>query len=143
LNDKPVKEKLKAIPRQWARWRDTLRGRPMVDLTYRIVVGVVGTVVLVVGILAIPYPGPGWAIVFLGLGILATEFEFAQRALRWVRHRYDLVMAWFGRQGLWVKVLGVVFTCAVVLLSMWLLGPLGWVAGLFGIEWSWLKSPIR
>lgn len=137
-----AKEKLKEFPRRWARWRDRLRGRRTVDLTYRIVVGIVGTAVLAVGIVTIPYPGPGWAIVFLGLGILATEFEFAQRALRWVRHRYDLVMAWFGRQGLWVKVAGVVFTCAVVVLTMWILGPLGWAAGLVGIDWAWLKSPV-
>jgi uncharacterized protein (TIGR02611 family) len=138
-----VKEKLKEVPRRWARWRDGFRHRRTVDLTYRIVVGVIGAVVLALGIIAIPYPGPGWAIVFLGLGILATEFEFAQRALKWVRHRYDLVMDWFGRQGLWVQILGIAFTCAVVLGTMWVLGPLGWVAGKVGLDWEWLKSPIR
>ena len=137
-----MKEKLKELPRKWGRWRDTLRDRRMVDLTYRIVVGVVGTVVLAVGILAIPYPGPGWAIVFIGLGILATEFDFARRALAYARRRYDEVMEWFGKQGLWLQALAVAFTCAVVLLTMWVLGPLGWVAGLVGIEWSWLQSPI-
>jgi uncharacterized protein (TIGR02611 family) len=137
-----VKEKFKEIPRKWARWRDGFRHRPTLDLTYRIVVGVVGAAVLAVGILAIPYPGPGWAIVFLGLGILATEFEFAQRALKWVRHRYDLVMDWFAHQGLWVKVLGVVFTCAVVVATLWLFGALSLVAGWVGIDWPWLKSPL-
>ena len=38
-----------------------------------------------VGILAIPYPGPGWAIVFVGLGILATEFEWARQLLAYAR----------------------------------------------------------
>ncbi|CAN5205315.1 TIGR02611 family protein [soil metagenome] len=137
-----MKEKLKELPKKWGRWRDGFRHRKTVDLTYRIVVGIIGAAVLAVGIIAIPYPGPGWAIVFLGLGILASEFEFAQRALRWVRHRYDLVMEWFGNQGLWLQVLSVAFTCAVVLLSMWLLGPLGWVARLVGIDWGWLQSPI-
>lgn len=137
-----VKEKFKEVPRKWARWRDRFRHRRTANLTYRIVVGVVGAVVLGVGIVAIPYPGPGWAIVFLGLGILATEFEFAQRALKWVRHRYDLVMDWFAEQGLWVKVLGVVFTCAVVLVSVWFLGALSWMAGVVGLDWPWLKSPI-
>lgn len=137
-----LKEKLKEVPHAWARWRDGFRHRPTVDLTYRIVVGVVGAAVLAVGIVAIPYPGPGWAIVFLGLGILATEFEFAQRALKWVRHRYDLVMGWFGRQGLWVKVLGAVFTCAVVLVTLWLFGAVSLVAGWVGIDWPWLESPL-
>ena len=138
-----MKEKIKDFPRKWGHWRDRFRHRRTINLTYRIVVGVLGAAVLAVGIIAIPYPGPGWAIVFLGLGILATEFEFAQRALKWVRHRYDLVMEWFGNQGRWVQVLGVAFTCAVVLLTMWLLGPLAWAADLVGIDWDWLQSPIR
>lgn len=128
--------------RVWARWRDTIRGRPTVDLAYRLVVGVVGTVVLAVGILAIPYPGPGWAIVFLGLAILATEFSWARRALAYTRRRYDQVMDWFKAQGLWVQALGFLFTAAVVVGTLWLLGAVSWSAGLVGIEWPWLKSPI-
>ncbi len=61
---------------------------------------------LAVGILAIPYPGPGWAIVFVGLAILATEFDWARRLLAYTRKRYDKVMAWFRRQGLWVQAHG-------------------------------------
>ncbi len=130
------------IRRRWARWRDRLRERPAAELVYRVVVAVIGLAVLAVGIVAIPYPGPGWAIVFLGLGILATEFRWAQRVLHWVRVRYDMVMAWFRRQGTWVQLLGAVFTAAIVVSTLWLLGALGWVAGLVGIEWAWLKSPI-
>ena len=128
--------------RRWARWRDRLRERPAADLTYRIVVGVVGLAVLVVGIIAIPYPGPGWAIVFLGLAILATEFSWAHRALKFVKKRYDAVMEWFGRRGWWVKALGALFTFAVVVATLWLLGALAWTANLLGIEWDWLRSPI-
>jgi uncharacterized protein (TIGR02611 family) len=128
--------------RRWARWRDGLRDRPMADITYRVVVGVVGLAVLGAGIIAIPYPGPGWAIVFVGLAILATEFEWARHALRFTRERYDRVMAWFKRQGLWVKALGVVFTVAVVVGTVWLLGALAFTAKLVGLDWPWLKSPI-
>jgi uncharacterized protein (TIGR02611 family) len=128
--------------RRWARWRDALRDRPAVDFTYRVVVGIVGLAVLGVGILAIPYPGPGWAIVFIGLAILATEFTWARLALKFTRERYDQVMAWFKRQGLWVQALGVAFTAAVVLGTLWLLGALAWAAGLVGLEQSWLKSPV-
>jgi uncharacterized protein (TIGR02611 family) len=128
--------------RRWARWRDRLRDRPKADFGYRIVVAVIGLAVLGLGILAIPYPGPGWAIVFVGLAILATEFDWARRLLAYTRERYDKVMAWFKAQGLWVQVLGAAFTAAVVLGSLWLLGVLGWAAGLVGIEARWLKSPI-
>ncbi|KWX65855.1 TIGR02611 family protein [Mycobacterium sp. NAZ190054] len=133
---------LRGLTRKWARWRDRLRDRRALDLVYRIAVGVVGLLVLGVGILAIPYPGPGWAIVFLGLAILATEFEWAHRLLGFARERYDAVMAWFKRQGLWVQALGALFTFAVVVGTLWLLGALGFAAGLFGIEYSWLDSPI-
>ena len=130
------------IRRRWARWRDRLREKPAAEFAYRIVVAVVGLAVLAVGIAAIPYPGPGWAIVFLGLGILATEFRWAQRVLHFAKMRYDAVMAWFGRQGRWVQALGVVFTAAVVFATLWLLGALGWAAGLVGVDWAWLESPI-
>ena len=128
--------------RRWARWRDRLRDRRRAEFVYRIVVGVLGLAILGVGILAIPYPGPGWAIVFVGLAILATEFDWARRLLAYTRDRYDKVMAWFKAQGLWVQVLGAAFTAAVVLATLWLLGALGWAVGLVGVEARWLKSPI-
>jgi uncharacterized protein (TIGR02611 family) len=134
--------KLQDLKRRWARWRDDLRERPTADFTYRIVVGVVGLAVLGLGILAIPYPGPGWAIVFVGLAILATEFEWAHRLLRYTRERYDRFMDWFKAQGLWVKALGFLLTAVVVAATLWLLGALGFAAGLIGLEQPWLKSPI-
>ena len=134
--------KVSELKRRWARWRDKLRDRPTADLTYRIVVGIVGLAVLGLGILAIPYPGPGWAIVFVGLAILATEFEWAHRALKYTRARYDRFMDWFKRQGLWVQVLGFLLTAAVVVGTLWLFGALSFAAGLVGLEQPWLKSPI-
>ncbi|WP_370329432.1 TIGR02611 family protein [Mycolicibacterium hippocampi] len=130
------------LTRRWARWRDGLRERRVADLTYRIAVGVVGLLVLAVGIVAIPYPGPGWAIVFVGLAILATEFDWARRMLAYARRRYDAAMDWFKQQGLWVKVLGAVFTVAITVLTLWLVGVLDWAGELVNIEHKWLDSPI-
>ncbi len=137
-----MKERTDSLRRRWAQWRERLRDRPIAELSYRVAVAVVGLAVLAVGILAIPYPGPGWAIVFVGLGILATEFSWAQRLLKWVKVRYDKVMAWFKRQGLWVQIAGFVFTMGVVMATLWLVGALGWAASLVGLDWPWLKSPI-
>ena len=130
------------LTRRWARWRDGLRERRVADLVYRLVVGVVGLLVLAVGIVAIPYPGPGWAIVFVGLAILATEFDWARRMLAYARRRYDAAMDWFKQQGLWVKVLGAVFTVAITVLTLWLVGVLDWAGELVNIEHKWLDSPI-
>ncbi len=96
------------------------------EFGYRIVVGVVGLAIFAVGIVAIPYPGPGWAIVFVGLGILATEFDWARRLLAYAKERYDRVMDWFHRQGRIVQVLGGVLTALVVAATLWLLGALDW-----------------
>ena len=93
--------------RRWARWRDALRERPAVDFTYRVVVGDRRPRGARRRNPRHPVPGPGWAIVFIGLAILATEFEWARQALKFTRERYDQVMAWFKRQGLWVQALGV------------------------------------
>jgi uncharacterized protein (TIGR02611 family) len=130
------------VKRRWARWRDRLRVRPAADFAYRIGVGVVGTLVLLVGIVAIPYPGPGWAIVFLGLAILSSEFDGAKRALRLVRARYDAVMAWFDRQHIAVKGLSAAFTGVFVVATLWLFGMVGWTADLVGLEHAWLQSPV-
>jgi uncharacterized protein (TIGR02611 family) len=130
------------MKRRWARWRDRLRERPAAEFGYRIAVAVIGLAVLAVGILAIPYPGPGWAIVFVGLAILATEFDWARRLLAYTRKRYDKVMAWFRRQGVWVQAMGVAFTGVIVVATLWLLGAVGWSAQIVGFQQEWLKSPI-
>jgi len=127
---------------RYREFRDGIAARPGADRIYRIVVGVVGTIVLLLGIVAIPYPGPGWLIVFAGLGILASEFAWAKKVLRWVRVRYDAFMEWFGRQNLVVKGIGLLFTVAVVLATLWLLGALELVAGWVGLDWAWLQSPL-
>ena len=47
----------------------------------RVLIGVVGGLVTLLGVVALIAPGPGWLIIFTGLGILATEFAWAARAL--------------------------------------------------------------
>jgi uncharacterized protein (TIGR02611 family) len=140
-----VKQKEQERPgraRRWAQWRDQLRDRPKVDFVYRVGVGIVGLVVFAVGIVAIPHPGPGWAILFVGLGILATEFEWARRLLEFANERYDKAMAWFQERHWSIQILGGIFTALVVAATLWLLGAADWTAELFGLDWPWLNSPI-
>ncbi|MFR9750276.1 TIGR02611 family protein [Nocardia sp. 004] len=116
--------------------------RPMLYLVYRAGVAVVGVTVLAVGVLAIPYPGPGWAIVFAGLGILATEFAWARGVLRWLRNRYRSGMAWYSARGPWIQVLTTVGTFVLVMVTLWVLGTFGIVGSWIGVEWEWLRSPL-
>ncbi|AUS32178.1 TIGR02611 family protein [Rhodococcus erythropolis] len=127
---------------RWERWRAGIAARPTLNLAYRIGVGVVGTIVFAAGIVAIPYPGPGWLIVFAGLGILASEFAWAHRLLHFAKARYDRFMEWFGKQSLFVKGLGVLFTTVIVLATLWVLGTFGLIGTWVGLDYSWLESPL-
>jgi uncharacterized protein (TIGR02611 family) len=122
--------------------RHGFRRNPTLNLTYRIGVGVVGGLVLVAGLLMIPYPGPGWLVVFAGLAILATEFEWAGRVLKFVKRYYDAWVEWLKRQNVVVKALVLLATGLVVVATCWLLGAFGLVGGWFGLDWPWLQSPI-
>lgn len=133
---------LEAAEGRWLRWRRRIARNTSLNLAYRIGVGLVGALVLAAGIVAIPYPGPGWLIVFAGLGILASEFEWAYKLLHWARARYDGFMIWFSRQSTFVKALGVLFTTLVVVATLWVLGTFGLVGGWVGLEQSWLESPL-
>ena len=97
---------------------------------------------LAVGIVLIPYPGPGWLVVFAGLAILATEFAWARRTLACARARYDAWTRWLGRQNWAVKLLLLTLAGVCVLLTLWLLDAVGMVAGWLGIERTWLRSPL-
>jgi uncharacterized protein (TIGR02611 family) len=60
---------------------DRIRSNPSSHLALKIGVGILGAIVVAVGIVLIPFPGPGWAIVIHGLAVLALEFAWAQHLL--------------------------------------------------------------
>lgn len=53
----------------------------------RIVIGIVGATVVIVGLIMFVTPGPALIVVPLGLAILALEFAWARRLLRQMRDR--------------------------------------------------------
>jgi uncharacterized protein (TIGR02611 family) len=50
-----------------------------------VVISVVGTTVLLIGVALLVLPGPAFVVIPVGLAILATEFAWARRWLRFVR----------------------------------------------------------
>jgi uncharacterized protein (TIGR02611 family) len=46
-----------------------------------------GLLVVVVGVIAVPGPGPGWLIILLGLGMIAGESLSFARSIDWVEVR--------------------------------------------------------
>ena len=54
----------------------------------RIAVTIVGVAVLLVGLAGLLLPVlPGWVLIFVGLGILATEYVWAQRLLKTAKEK--------------------------------------------------------
>ena len=56
---------------------------------YRISVATTGAVLVLLGLALVPLPGPGWLIVAIGLGMLALEFDRAERLLERVLVRVE------------------------------------------------------
>lgn len=108
----------------------------------KVLIGVTGGLVVCVGVVAIPYPGPGWLIVFAGLAILSTEFEWARRMLHFARGKYDAWQTWLAQQARWVQAFFWLATAAIVVLTIWLLNGYGFINKLLGLGWSWLNSPL-
>lgn len=113
----------------WA-WRRRLRANPVTARAYRIAVAVVGGIVVVGGLIAVPAPGPGWLIVFAGVAIWASEFEWAQRLLRWGKGVLASWTHWMGRQPVGVRGLVGLATLALVLALFWALFAVTGVPGI-------------
>src|SRR3954447_14379908 len=84
---------------------DKIRATPTGRLALRIGIGVLGGLVVALGIVLIPFPGPGWAIVILGLAIWAIEFTWAKNLLDFTKRHVQSWTHWIGRQNWPVRVL--------------------------------------
>jgi uncharacterized protein (TIGR02611 family) len=104
----------------WA-WRRRIRSNPALYPVYRTAVIALGALVALGGLALVPLPGPGWLIVFFGVGILASEFEPAARLLDWARARLRAWSDWLGPKPVWVKGLVGLATLALVVAVFWAL----------------------
>ena len=98
-----------------------MRRRPAGSLIWKIGIALVGLVIVALGLLLIPLPGPGWAIVLLGLAAWATEFHWAQRLLGHARRILHGWTEWAKDQSLFVRLLlglvGLAFLAAIAYLG--------------------------
>ncbi len=105
----------------------------------RLAVEVVGWALLLLGIAAIPLPGPGLLILFLGLLVLSTQYAWAERRVRPVQRAAlkgaaDSVQTWprilLSLLGVaWLCGLGVVFILGPEAPSWWPLEEKYWLFG--------------
>lgn len=73
--------------RERGRVHRRLHANPALALTTKLVVTTVGALVLLAGLVMMVAPGPGIVGIALGLGILATEYEWARRWLEKARDK--------------------------------------------------------
>jgi len=122
--DGGIRQKAGDVRQRITDYRSRLRSTRAGRVTLQVVTGVVGLAVVAVGIVLIPFPGPGWLIVLTGLAILALEFVWAQRLLAFTRRHLERWWRWVLRQSLVVRGLvaasGMVFVSGVVLVTLWL-----------------------
>jgi len=55
----------------------------------RVGITIAGFAVLLAGVALLVLPGPGWLLIFLGLGILSTEYVWAQRMLSTAKRKAE------------------------------------------------------
>jgi uncharacterized protein (TIGR02611 family) len=119
---------------------DRIRSNSTGRLALKIGVGIVGGLVVAIGIILIPFPGPGWAIVILGLAILAVEFHWARGVLAFTKRHVQSWTHWIGRQSLPLRaligVVGMIFISAVV----WASVKVSLHVDLVQVSLDWLRS---
>ncbi|MER6945407.1 TIGR02611 family protein [Nonomuraea sp. NPDC000554] len=93
-------------------WLDGIRATRTGALTLKIVIGVIGAVMVVGGLIMVPFPGPGWLVVFAGLAVLATEFHWAHKVLEFGKRTLHAWTEWYKRQGWTVRILVLLVTVA-------------------------------
>ncbi|MDT9686459.1 TIGR02611 family protein [Streptomyces sp. TRM76323] len=64
-----------------------VQARRPLHLSWQVGVFLIGLAVVVVGVIMLPLPGPGWFVIFAGMAIWATEFVWAQLVLRWTKRK--------------------------------------------------------
>jgi tellurite resistance protein TerC len=69
----------------WARIKAAVSLKGIPAPLRKPIVGVIGSTIFLIGVAMIVLPGPAIVVIPVGLGILATEFAWARRAIRRAR----------------------------------------------------------
>lgn len=121
---------------------EKLKQHPRFGFLVRPLTLVGGWLMLIIGFIAIPFPGPGWLMVFVAIGILSLELEWPHRLLHWSVAKYDAIDAWFKRQSLIIKgLIGLVLlilTWCIFAFLFWA----GWKLGMLDWTRPWLQPAV-
>lgn len=109
-----------------------IRRSRSLHLSWQVAIFLVGLAVVAGGVVLLPLPGPGWVVIFLGMGIWATEFVWAQLVLRWTRRKVaeaaeKALDPRVRRRNITLTVIGLVVIAGVV----------GWYLWRYGLVLPW------
>ena len=98
---------------------------------YKAVIGTLGTAVIILGLVMVPLPGPGWLVVFMGVAVIASEFAWARHVLHWGREQLHRWTEWLRNSHWTVSALVSLLTFACVSAAVWatfrIIGLPAWV----------------
>ena len=97
--------------------RNWVKKTPAGRLFWRVLIGVLGGAITVLGGIALIGPGPGVLVVLAGLGILATEFAWAGRAMEKTKSMAKTAVDKSGLP-LWVKYFVVAGTAVASIIAV-------------------------
>ena len=101
-------------------WRRRLNTTRAGRIGVKIAVAIVGGLIIALGIVLLPLPGPGWLIILAGLATLSMEFRWARKALLFTREQ---VRRWTKvvQEGSWlVRITSTALTLVVIGAALWL-----------------------
>ncbi|MCG7267805.1 TIGR02611 family protein [Corynebacterium sp. ACRQJ] len=133
-----VHERVERIRAHHGRLKDKKHGYLVRPLTL-----VAGWLVVLVGLIMIPFPAPGWFMVFIGIGVLSLELEWPHRLLMWSIRQYDKFDEWWDKQSKLVK--GALGFLLLILIWVTLIAlfVLGWNTGVLDWTKSWLQPLLE
>lgn len=97
--------------------RKQIKAKPYGSLIWRVFIGFVGGLITIIGTVFLFAPGPGLLVLLTGLGILATEFAWASRAIKQTKNIAESASEKIGIP-LWVKYLIAALASAISILAI-------------------------
>lgn len=110
--------------------------------TRKALIAFAGWTIILIGLVLVPFPGPGWVIVFIGFTILAREFDWAQDMKDRVEDAYDAWRGWYVRQNTPIKIIFAVLTVLTGAIIVWMVNGYGFLDDVLGLDMMWLHSPF-
>jgi uncharacterized protein (TIGR02611 family) len=117
------------------RIRSTRAGR----WSLKMAIALIGGALVVLGLIMVPAPGPGWLVVIAGLSVLAIEYAWAKHLLEYVR---DKVRAWTH----WIGARSLVFRAGLGATGLVLIGVGLWVSLKYTLDFDvvrWAGQQLR